>query len=381
MLVDIHFIIDNAAIVSLIVLGVAAGKAILTTLSVTITRMPLQVAVVVGLSMAQIGEFSFILLETGRTAGLVEPSWYQQILSASAATMLLTPLFHRLSHSLVSHSRLYALMKKFGTRSNILELDAKTETMKDHVIICGFGVTGRNIARVLKANRIQYIVLELNARTQKEQKNEGEPIYFGDCADEDILLHAGIMKARVILLAISDPVATRLAVGTARKLNSEIVILARNKYLGEIDDLLNLGATEVISEEFESSIELLARILRVYHIPRQAVAQEIKSIRDGRYRIFRDLDKTLPRLRLSTDLDVYTETHSVEADSPLRGLTRQETDFRKKTGALILGIVRENDTLNNPDPSIIIEAGNLLIMSGTKEQLKKAIRLIHEQDP
>jgi CPA2 family monovalent cation:H+ antiporter-2 len=194
------------------------------------------------------------------------------------------------------------------------------------------------------------------------------------------LIHAGIVKARVILLALSDPIATRAAVKNAKELNPEIVILARNKYLDEIDELLNLGATEVISEEFESSIELLARILRVYHMPRQVVAQEIKSIRDERYRIFRNLNKTVPRLRLSTDLDVYTETHLVEAHSPLCGLSIFESDFRKKTGALILGIVREKDTLNNPHPSVIIEAGNLLIMSGTKEQLKQAIRLIDGLD-
>lgn len=381
MLVDVHFILDNAAVLLFIVLGIAAGKALLTTMSVAVTRMPLQVAILVGLSMAQIGEFSFILLETGRASGLVEPSWYQKILSASVATMLLTPLLHSLSHSLVSHSRLYALLKRFGARSSILELGAKTETLTDHVIICGFGITGRNIARVLKANRIPYIVLELNARTMKAKENEGEPIYFGDCADEEILLHAGIMKSRVIIVAISDPVATRFAVGTAKKLNSEIVILAKNKYLKEIDDLLNLGATEVISEEFEASIELLARILRVYHIPRQVVAQEIKSIREGRYRIFRDLEKTLPRLRLSTNLDVYTETHTVESDSPLCGRTIQETEFRNKTGALILGIIRENDTLNNPHPSVIIEAGNLIIMSGTKLQINKAIRLIKGLEP
>jgi len=380
MLVDVRFVLDNAATVFYLVMGIVVGKAILTTLSVVITRMPLRVAILVGLSMAQIGEFSFILLEAGMRTGLVEPSWYQKILSASVATMMLTPLFFRISHSLGSNSRFYTLIQKFGTRSSILELDAQTETMQDHVVICGFGITGRNIARVLKANQISYLVLELNSRTMQEQKRNGEPIFYGDCTDEGILMHAGIMKARVIILAISDPIATRVAVKTAKNLNSDIVILARNKYLAEIDELLNLGATEVISDELESSIELLARILRVYHMPRQVVAQEIKSIRDARYSIFRNLDTTVPRLRLSTKLDVYTETHAVEHGSPLCGLTIYQTEFRKKTGTLILGIIREKDTINNPHPSVTIEAGNLLIMSGTKEQLKKAIQFIKGLD-
>jgi len=376
MLVDIRFILEHAVFVLLMVLCITVGKALLITISVTVTRLPLQVGILVGLSMAQIGEFSFILLETGMRSGLVESAWYQKILSAAVATMILTPLLFRVSHSLVSNSRLYSMIRKFSTRSSMMELGTHTESIQDHVIICGFGITGRNIASVLKANRIPYLVLELNARTMKEYKLMGEPVFFGDCTDESILKHAGILKARVVLLAISDPIATRAAVRTAKALSPEIVILARNKYLAEIDELLNLGATEVISEEFESSIELLARILRVYHMPRQAVAQEIKSIRDERYKIFRDFNQTVPRLRLSTKLDVYTETHSVETGSPLCGLTIYETDFRKKTGALILGIIREKDTLNNPHPSVTLEAGNLLIMSGTKEQLRKAIQLI-----
>ncbi|MBN2321154.1 MAG: cation:proton antiporter [Acidobacteria bacterium] len=376
MLVDIRFILENAGFLVLLVLGIAIGKAILTTLAVTITRLPLRIGILVGLSLAQIGEFSFILLETGIRNDLVGRIWYQRILSAAVVTMILTPLFFWISQRIMANNRLYALIKRFGKNRSIAELDAQSSAMQDHVIICGFGITGQNIAGILKANRIPYLILELNARTMREQKLKGQPIFYGDCTDASILLHAGIMKARVILIALSDPAATRAAVQTSRSLNQEIVILARNKYLAEIDELCNLGASEVISEEFEASIELLARILRVYHMPRQAVAQEIKSIRDERYRIFRHLDTTIPRLRLSTNLDVYTETHRIEAHSPLCGLTISESELRQKTGALILGIVREKDTLNNPHPAVTLEAGNLLIMSGTKDQLKKAIDLL-----
>jgi len=380
MLVDVHFILENADLLILLVLGITIGKALLTTLAVTVTRLPLRIGILAGFSLAQIGEFSFILLETGRANNLVGSIWYQRILSAAVVTMILTPLFFWISRRIMANNRLYALIKRFGENRSLAELEAQSNTMQDHVIICGFGITGKNIAGILKANKISYLILELNARTLREQKSRGEPIFYGDCTDEGILLHAGIMKARVILHALSDPIATRAAVKTARSLNPDIVILTRNKYLEEIDELSNLGATEVVSEEFEASIELLSRILRMYHMPRQVVAQEIKSIRDERYRIFRHLDTTIPRLRLSTNLDVYTETHQVDARSPLCGLTIEETELRKKTGALILGIIREKDTLNNPHPSVTLEAGNLIIMSGTKDQLKKAIDLFNGQE-
>jgi CPA2 family monovalent cation:H+ antiporter-2 len=336
----------------------------------------MQVALMVGLSMAQIGEFSFVLLEAGSSSGLVSQSWYQYLISSAVATMALTPLFFWASRTLLAHSRAASLLRRFGTLSRIRELDSAAGTMHDHVLICGFGVTGRNITTVLRANKIPYVILELNPSTIRQERLNGEPIFFGDCTDEGILRHAGIMRARIIVLAISDPLATRVAVRVSRLLNPELVILTRSKYLSEIDGLLDLGANEVISEEFESSFELLARILRVYHFPRQLVAQEIKSIRDARYGVFRHADTTVPRLRLSTRLDVYIETFKMEPGSPVCGRPISETGLRQESGALVLGIIREPETLNNPDPSVVLEPGDFLVMSGTKDQLKRAMEML-----
>ncbi len=376
MLVDHSFIWNNMGLVSALIAAIAAGKALLMILSIALTRLPLQVAVLVGIPMAQVGEFSFVLLEAGRRSGIVAETSYQHIIASAVATMLLTPLFFNVSRLLLAQSRVASLMQRFGKAANIRELERAEHIMHDHVLLCGFGVTGQNIISVLKENRIPYIILELNSDIIRKARSKGEPIFFGDCTDPEILYGAGIMEARVMVLAVSDPLATRMGVKTAREMNSELVILARNKYLAEIDELLNMGATEVISDEFESSIELLARILRVFHFPRQLVAQEIKSIRDNRYGIFRRPDTTVPRLRLSTRLDVYTETIRVVPGSPACGQKINEIGLRKQSGALIVGIIRDPDTLNNPDPSVRIEEGDLLVLSGTKEQLKLAMQML-----
>jgi CPA2 family monovalent cation:H+ antiporter-2 len=199
-------------------------------------------------------------------------------------------------------------------------------------------------------------------------------VLFGDCSSAHILELAGIHRARVIVFAISDPFAARLAVGVARRMNRELVILTRTKYVADMDALWDTGSTEVIAEEFEAALELVTRILRVYNAPRALVAAEIKSIRDLRFGIFREDRATVPRIRLSSDVDVYTETWDVPQGSPCNGTTVADSRLRSDTGVLILGIIRENRTLNNPGPDEQIFSGDRLVLSGTKEQLRKAIQ-------
>ncbi|MFQ5542425.1 MAG: cation:proton antiporter, partial [Candidatus Binatia bacterium] len=376
MLVDPAFVWSHLGTVLAVLGSVVIGKALIVAGAVLVTGLPLQVAILNGLGLAQIGEFSFVLLEEGAGVALVPPDWYQIILSVAVVTMILTPSFFSLSRLLVSVPIVGKWAVLTSRARTIRELDAAKEELKDHVILCGFGASGRNIARALKANNIAYVVLELNAQTVRGERRNGEPIYFGDCTDSKILEHAGILQARVIVFAISDPFSTRRVVRVTRDLNRDIVILSRTRYISEFDELYKLGATEVVSEEFEASIELLTRILRIFHLPRQLVALEVKSIREGRYGLFRKSKATVPRLRLSKDLDVYTEAVAVKKESAVCNKAIAESGLRRKSGALILGIVRDGQTINNPSASETILPGDLLILSGSKDQLDRAMQLL-----
>lgn len=377
MLMNPTFVWEHAGSVLSVVGAIVLGKGVLITAAVLASGFPMAVGLLVGLSMAQIGEFSFILLRAGSEAGLFAGAGYQIMISAAVITMLLTPALFFIARRLVSMpavSRWGNFLPGARTLSG-MESSAP-QKWRDHVIVCGFGVSGKNIARVLRENKIVYVVLELNAQKVREERKEGEPIYFGDCTDSQILDHAGIRQARVLILAISDPFSSRRAVATARALNHNLVILVRTKYMADIDVLYNLGATEVVAEEFEASIELMTRILRVYHLPRALVASEIKAIREQRYGIFRRPRATVPRLRLSEELDVYTETFEVTDRSPMTQKPIAETGIRRDSGAFILGIIRDGQTLNNPGPGEIVRPGDRLILSGTKEQLNRAMELL-----
>lgn len=375
MLVDPVVIVRNLPAILGMSAALIIGKALITTVAAVASRVPLQVGILTGVALAQIGEFSFIILQASAAVGLVTARAYQTLLTSSLLTMVFTPVLFGVARGLVGRRDWQQTKWPAWAKATETGLAAPA-VLEDHVIICGFGVGGRNIARVLKANRIPYIVLDLNAQSVTEARDEGEPVLFGDCSSAHILELAGIHRARVIVFAISDPFAARLAVGVARRMNRELVILTRTKYVADMDALWDTGSTEVIAEEFEAALELVTRILRVYNAPRALVAAEIKSIRDLRFGIFREDRATVPRIRLSSDVDVYTETWDVPQGSPWNGTTVADSRLRSDTGVLILGIIRENRTLNNPGPDEQIVSGDRLVLSGTKEQLRKAIQTL-----
>ncbi|MFB3903983.1 MAG: cation:proton antiporter [Acidobacteriota bacterium] len=373
MLVNPWQVLANPGLLLAIVLSLMLGKLLITGGSLLAVGLSAQVSFLAAAVLAQVGEFSFILLRVGERVGLISDTWFQRLISATVGSMVLCPI-------------LYSGVRKILARWRSLEPSSGESTesfvpgLTDHVIICGFGENGRNLARVLKQNDIPYVVLELNARRVKEARAEGEPIFFGDCSSSSILARAGIRQARVVVLAISDPFSTRQAVKVAHVMNPAAVILTRTKYLAEIEELYRLGSREVIAEEFEASIEIVTRILRVYHLPRAAVAAEIKSIRDTHFGIFlADRPITVPRLRLSDRMELLVETIQVPERSSFAGRTIAETQLRKRSGATILGIGRGSKTWVNPDPRERILPGDFLVLSGTKEQLKQAILLLGEE--
>ncbi len=382
MLVEPRFLLSHWSMLLILLFALIAGKIVVTATSAVLTGVPTAVALTVGFALAQIGEFSFVLLQSaGDYPGLIPYEWYQALISVAVMSLLLSPFLVKAGRVVSAWPPLAGFSPVAPRSRGLTELATEERTAGDHVIICGFGVSGRNLARVLKANAIPYVILELNVQTVREEQANGEPIFFADCTDVEALERAGVKTARVIVYAVSDPFALRRSVPLARSLNREIVILTRTKWLAEIDELYQLGANEVIAEEFEASIELLARILRVYNLPRELVASEIRRIRQERYSLFRSERATVPRLRLARDLDVYVETCRVSEKSPFLGKAIGQTHLRNLTGALILGIVRGGQAINNPGAHERIRAGDLLVLSGTKEQLRRAVEAVQGLSP
>jgi CPA2 family monovalent cation:H+ antiporter-2 len=250
-------------------------------------------------------------------------------------------------------------------------------SLKDHVVIVGFGVNGRNVARALTAADIPYLILEMNPETVRVERTRGTPIAYGDASQEAVLRHAHIATARVAVIAISDAAATRRVVELARRLNPGVYIIARTRYSQEVGPLSGLGANEAIPEEFETSIEIFARVLRRYLVPREDIERQIAAIREDGYEILRQIRP--PPLALHevqrhlADLEV--ETFRIAAAAPAAGRTLADLHIRQQLGITVLAIQRDGETLTNPWGGTILQAGDLVITLGKSRQFAEAAPL------
>lgn len=380
LLLSLSDLVDNITPVLFWVGTLVIGKVAIIFVVVKAIGFSYRIAAMVGLSLAQIGEFSFVLGRSGKEVGLFSGDDYQVFLASSVITMILTPFA-------------IALAPRFGMLvqrvfKDRIDFDPTTEEadihltssggLDQHVIIVGYGLNGRNLARVLRSVGLPYTVLELDAEVVRNAKAEDEKINYGDATRIEILKHACLEKAYALVIAISDPVAARMTVRQVRALNENVFIIVRTRYTSEISELLNLGADEVIPEEFETSIEIFARVLQRYGMGRHVIDAQINKIRRGRYEMLRTASTPEARIgKLNRALkSAETETIFVPPTSAVVGKTLGELRLRSETGTTVIAVTRGDDTEINPDVDFRIQAEDLLLLIGLPENLQKATGII-----
>jgi CPA2 family monovalent cation:H+ antiporter-2 len=247
-----------------------------------------------------------------------------------------------------------------------------------HTIIAGYGLNGRNLARTLRATRIPYTVLEVNADTIRKARDEGEPIIYGDITREDVLARAGVPCARIIVFAISDFSATRLAIRIVRRLNPSIFILVRTRYTAEVDELQKLGADQVISEEFETSIEIFSRVLHQYHVPGNIIANQISLVRFDGYKMLRGISLDQEKIgRIAALFAAATvDNVQVQPEWACLGKTLRELDIRRSSGSTVIAIVRNGEAITNPGAEFTLQVDDILVLLGAHKELDTALDLL-----
>jgi CPA2 family monovalent cation:H+ antiporter-2 len=218
----------------------------------------------------------------------------------------------------------------------------------------------------------------MNPETVRAEKEKGEPIYYGDAGQEAVLNHANIREAKIIVLVLSDPAATRKIALTARHLNPGIHIIARTRFLQEMEALYELGVNEVIPEEFETSVEIFSRVLSRYLIPRDEIDRFVTEVRSGGYEMLRRLpqDGTAFCDLQSYIPDVQVSTVRVSGGSPFVGKTLSEVELRKKYGVTLLAIRRGKEIFSNPDADTRIEANDIWVILAKLERLAQVTTVL-----
>jgi len=381
MLMDVRTLLNHPLEVAGTLSAILIVKTVVVVGSVLVLGYPLRVAVLVGCALAQVGEFSFVLSRVGWEWGLITPQLNQYFLSASVISLLLTPFAIHISPKLAGGIGRLRWVERWFPGRKFEELKPEQVDIRDHVIIVGYGPGGRNLSRVLKAIEVPYCILELNGETVRRMRRNGEPIYYGDAASPEVLKHLVIHHARALVVAVSDPASIRRAVRVARDLNPRLYIIVRTRYMAEIDELYRLGADEVISEEFETSIELFARVLRRYHIPRTVIGEQIEKIRQERYEMLRQLEG--PRLAQAELTRIFAqvemETYLVGEGGSTTGKTIAELHVRRRTGASVVAVIQNGRITANPGPEHRIAAGQVLVLVGSRKQVEGALALLDQE--
>ncbi|HJV34465.1 cation:proton antiporter [Geomonas sp.] len=376
MLFNPAVLLKSPHLVALLVLSILLVKAVMTTAALGVLGLPLRIALMTGMSLAQIGEFSFILSQAGLKYGLLSQEGYQLFLGASIATMGLTPLCVRISGPVTAY--LVGVLPRAWTRGRRhMAGGARKVDLADHVIIAGYGMNGKNLAKVLGHLKIPHVVVETNPFTVRAEKKKGTQIVFGDASRPEVLHHAQLEKARIVVIAISDAAASRQIAALARQMNPSVHVIVRTRYLLEVEPLFKLGVNEVIPEEFETSVEILSRVLKRFLVPQDVIETCVADVRRDGYEMLRAVSKRhshavgIAGFLAGAEIGAFR----VREGSPLEGTSLREGILRGRSGATILAIKRGEEVTPNPDPVWELKDQDVVLLVGSPQQLAAAGRL------
>ena len=371
MLLDPAFVWAHPVDVGIVALTLLVVKVLTAGGAARALGHNLRVSLAVGLSLAQVGEFSFVLAKSGMELGLITGQNFQLALAASVITMMLTP-------GMIWLGEKTAGMPSLVIRNKAKEKEiAKTAAEMDcHVIIVGYGLNGRNVARAAELAGLDYLVVEMNPATVKRESKNGKPVVYGDAVSREVLKHAGLARAKALVITLTDPAATRRIVAASRGVHPNLHIIARTRYLQEVAHLKNLGANQVIPEEYETSLEIFSRVLKHLGISDFEAERMRAQLRSEGYQLFRDEPEAKVRDTLAGRLGSgRIATLRVEPGSPAQGQSLSGLDLRKAHGLNLLAVHREAELITEPEPSLTFAEGDLLVVFGTPEAMEKATNL------
>ena len=373
MLLNTDIILGNSSMIMLIVMIVTLiiGIKILTGACASAALgMPARVSIFTGLALCQVGEFSFVLAKTGLDANFIPEVVYQIFLASAIITMALTPFL--MNAAPVATEWYYRIIPYRASRSapgTAADMAGGRSGLKDHIIIAGYGITGKSVARAAEITGIPYMVIEMNPDIIRREKSTRRPYFiFGDAAHEELLEHAGIRDARALVVVVSDQEAVPRIVHAAHRMAPDLYIIARTQHIRHAQYLLDLGADEVVSEEYEAAREIFSRALRKYRLPEPEIAKIVSKLQNWGYAKFIRNGNTTPAMGMDTVLlSLRIHMLTIEPGSFADGKTIADLDLKNRYGITDFGLRREKNTIPKPDSSTCLRGGDALIIFTTDQ--------------
>ena len=369
MLIDLRSVVGVIHIVAGVTVAIIVLKAAIATGTLLVASSPLRIAMISGMALAQVGEFSFILGRAGLDAGLLPGSMWQVLLGASVASMIATPTLLAIAPTVAR--------RLAGGAPRRRDLEAGIPHLSGHVIILGFGVGGHLVSRALRDLNVPYLILELNGVTVRRARAEGERIFYGDATSPESLHAASVEHALALVSIVSDPDATFRMVKVVRAIAPALPLIVRTRYRLEAERLLEMGATVAVAEELEASLEVVAQMLARLEVP----GNLIEPLLD----VFRRESVSLRPMRAPrTPTDSLSEalrhtpvsTHRVEPDHWCKGHSLVELNLRANTHASIIAIQRGKKYITAPSAAEQLQEGDVLYLVGDEADVMLARNLL-----
>jgi len=366
MLFDPVFLMDHLVEVVVLVAAVSFGKGIIFAVLAKVFRYGNVIPLAVGLGLFQVGEFSFVLATVGVSTNSIGHDLYSLILTTAILTMILTPLVSSQT------ARLYSLKKRFFRHEPLETLNIPETGLRQHAVIVGAGRVGSRIADVLKSFGLPLVVVELDHRRVENAQTDGIPVVYGDATHEIVLEAAEISTARLLVVTTPDVVTARTIITNAKRQNGELSVVARTSDPSFLPIFKEMGVNSVVLPEFEASLEMTRKSLLHFPIPVTEIQNRTESLRQDLFAPFFDEGqgyKTLVQLR-SAEHQFDLQWVPLSAGSPLVTRSIGGVEIRKKAGASVVGVIRDEKLIANPDAAFRFQVNDLVAIIGTEEARK-----------
>ena len=364
LMINVEYFIANILWIILLAIVVLLVKFIATFVTGRILKLPVSTIVAISILLSQIGEFSFVLAGEGIKNGLLSNELFTMFLAVSIITMSSTPFLQKMTPKILNLFKKIPRYQVDEELTNIQHEEHYEDELEDHVVIIGFGVNGKNIARACYRYNIPYIVVDMNPLIVEKEKSYGIPIIYGNAANESVQKELKVTSAKCMVVATNTFESTYKTVDTARRLNPDIHIIVRTRFVRNVEELYELGADEVIPEEFETSIEMFSRVMDYYNKDVDEILDTIDTLRSDHYNTFRCVSPEEITAKLSERLtNLNVGSLNVNRKKPLN-----EYDF-SKYDLTVTSIIRNNKTLVGFSPNFPLEIDDLILFTGDPEDI------------
>ncbi|MBL8181119.1 MAG: cation:proton antiporter [Blastocatellia bacterium] len=381
MMVDVNYIGRNIPALIALVALITVGKYLITLTMGLFIKQPAKTFLVVAAGLSQIGEFSFILGQAGVSLGLLSQDQYSIILAGALLSITVNPLMYKVTDPAENLIRkfpfLWRQLDKFGEQPPI------PESMSDHVVVIGYGRVGHHIVNVLSNLKVPLVVLDSNVDRIEELTELGIPCLYGDAGNSEVISHAGLERARLLVVTTPDDAATHIIVTAARAVSTDLHIIARGGTDNSVDHLYSSGANHVIQPELEGGLQVVRRTLLDLGFSLRKVQQYTDAVRTDRYNTAIDTKEErqfLNELLIASD-NISLNWLCLQEGSKLSGKTLVDSKIREKSGASIVAISRPSGLISNPSPQTTLKQGDVIGLIGDEGQLKKAAEILGAESP